>query len=69
MKSINEKFIKRKIQNLDKALVSIIDLTETELEIHRAISGHMKRIRKILKEILEETKWLNSESNLSMKSL
>ena len=56
MKSINEKFIKRKIQNLDKALVSIIDLTETELEIHRAISGHMKRIRKILKEILEGTK-------------
>jgi len=56
MKSSQEKVVKRKIEKLDKAILSIVDLNETELKVHGAINGHMQRIRKILKEILEEVK-------------
>ena len=56
MKSSQEKFVKRKIEKLDKVFFQIEDLSKTEAQIFTAISGYMKRSRKLLKEILGEMK-------------
>ncbi len=55
MKSSKEK-IAKKAEKLDTVFIRIEDIFETESQLFQALNGHMKRVRKILKEILEGTK-------------
>jgi len=56
MKSSQEKFVKNKIEKLDRVLFHIENLTKTEVDIFRAINGSVKRSRNVYKQILEELK-------------
>ncbi len=55
MKSSKEK-IAKKAEKLDTVFIRIENILETEYQLFHSLNGHMKLVRKILKEILEETK-------------